>query len=193
MELLKEYKATRSYLAVVFAVCATLFFVGCSTRNESSKDAAESENSEKFSTKNGEQDAQFLVNAVDNSFTIINLAKLAEERGSKETAMRATEIIAEQRKIMSTLEDYASKEVISIPESGPEKTSNVQKDLYDERKEFDKKWCEEITAQNKIMLNAFEEYSEKTEGDLKNIITGVLPTLRSEQDKLQAYKLAMND
>ena len=43
------------------------------------------------------------------------------------------------------------------------------------------------------MLNAFEEYSEKTEGDLKNIITDVLPTLRSQQDKLQAYKLAVNN
>jgi predicted outer membrane protein len=174
-------------------VFASLLLAGCSTRNESSKDAAEEENSEKFSTKNGEQDAQFLVNAVDNSFTIINLAKLAEERGTKETAARASQIIAEQRKIMSTLEDYASKQVISIPESGPEKISNIQKNLYDEHKDFDKKWCEEITAQNKIMLNAFEEYSEKTEGDLKNIITEVLPTLRSQQDKLQAYKLAVND
>ena len=171
----------------------SVLLLSCSTGNDSSKEAAEDENSEKFSTKNGEKDAQFLVNAVDNSFTMISLAKLAEERGSKETVARALEIVQEQRKIMSTLEDYASKEVISIPESGPEKISSVQKNLYDEHKEFDKKWCEEITARNKIMLNAFEEYSEKTEGDLKNIITQVLPTLRSQQDKLQAYKLAVND
>jgi predicted outer membrane protein len=193
MELTRKNIAARNYLMLAFAVCATLCFVGCSTRNESSKDAAEDKNSEKFSTKNGELDPQFLVNPVDNSFTIINLAKLAEEKGSKETATRAAQIVSEQRKIMSALEDYATKEVISIPASGPEKINSVQKNLYDENKNFDKKWCEEITAQNKIMLNAFEEYSEKTEGDLQNIITEVLPTLRSEQDKLQAYKLAMND
>ena len=177
----------------VLLVCALLLSMSCSTKTDSSKDTAEEKNDDKFATKAGEKDAQFVVTAVDNSFAIISLAKLAEEKGSKESAMRASEIIQDQRKIMSTLEDYAAKQVISIPASGPEKISDVQKNLYAEPKNFDEKWCKEITAENKKMLNAFEEYNEKTEGDLKTIIADALPTLRSHQDKLQAYKVAVND
>src|SRR5688572_645504 len=142
-------KTILNLLVQIILVCALLLSMSCSTKTDSSKEAAEESNDDKFATKNGEKDAEFLVNAVDNSFAIINLAKLAEERGNKETAMRAAEIIQGQRKIMSRLEDYAAKQVVSIPASGPEKISDAQKDLYDEQKDFDRKWCSEMTTENK--------------------------------------------
>jgi putative membrane protein len=175
----------------ILLVCALLLAISCTTKPEDSKEVAEESNEGKFDTKTGEQDAQFVVNAVSDSYAIMELAKLAAEKGNGETAGKAKEILIGQKKILKDLQVYAAKEVISIPEPGPENLRDIQKDLYSEESKFDEKWCREMLNENEKLLMTFEAYGEKTAGDLKIVIAESLPTLRSHQDKLQAYQNAV--
>jgi putative membrane protein len=186
-------KTILNLLVQVILVCALLLSMSCASKNDSSKDVAEEQNDEKFETKNGEQDAQFLVDAVDASYTIINLSKIGRERGSRTTIDKAAEIQDGQTRILNELKEYAAQQVISVPKSGPEEIKDSQKDLYDEQVKFDEKWCRELITENEKLIKKFEEYSEKTDGNLKVVITRALPTLRSHEDKLQAYKTAVNN
>jgi predicted outer membrane protein len=126
---------------------------------------------------------------------MIDLAKLATEKGNDQTIAKANEILAGQRKVLKELQEFASKEVITIPTPGPENLRDAQKDLYEEKDAFDRKWCREMLNENEKLLKTFEEYGEKTKGDLKTVIAESLPTLRSQQDKLQEYQeaVAVND
>src|SRR5688572_8615563 len=169
----------------IILVCALLMAIRCSSRDDSSKAIAEDKNAAKFDTKNGEQDAQFLVDAVDDSYTIIRLAELAVRKGNKETADKAREVLRGQKEILDDLKTYASEQVISVPASGPENLRDTHEVLYKEDARFDTKWCREMLNENEQLLKAFEKYNERTEvGNLKELIAGSLPTLRSHQDKL---------
>jgi putative membrane protein len=176
----------------IILVFALLLSLGCSSKSETSKEVAEEQNDEKFETKQGEQDSKFLVEAVDNSYTILNLAKLGKEKGNKETISKAEEVIEGQTKVLNKLKEYAAAEVVSVPASGPEVIKDTQKDLYDEQEKFNEKWCKEIVNENEKMLRDFEAYADKSEGNLKVVIAEALPTLRAHQDKLQAYNKDVN-
>lgn len=188
-------KVLLNILVQVLLVCALLLSISCSRTTDDSKEAAEELNEDKFETQEGERDAQFVVDAVSDSYAIIELANLATKKGNDYTIAKAQEILASQRKVLRDLETYATKEVISIPKPGPENLRDVQKALYDEEKGFDGKWCREMLNENEKLLKTFEEYGEKTEGELKVVIAASLPTLRSQQDKLQQYQeaVAVND
>jgi putative membrane protein len=188
-------KALLNLLVQILLVGALLLSISCSNRTEDSKEIAEESNEGKFETKSGEQDAQFVVDAVSDSYAMIDLAKLAAEKGNDQTVSKAKEIMIGQKKVLKELQAYAAKQVISIPSPGPENLRDEQKDLYNEKEGFDRKWCREMLNENEKLLKTFEEYGEKTEGDLKVVIATSLPTLRLQQDKLQAYQnaVAVND
>jgi putative membrane protein len=188
-------KVLVNLLVQMLLVCALLLSISCSTKTEDSREVAEESNEGKFETKTGEQDAQFVVDAVSDSYAMIDLAKLATEKGNDQTIAKANEILAGQRKVLKELQEFASKEVITIPTPGPENLRDAQKDLYEEKDAFDRKWCREMLNENEKLLKTFEEYGEKTKGDLKTVIAESLPTLRSQQDKLQEYQeaVAVND
>jgi putative membrane protein len=190
-----KMKVLLNLLVQILLVCALLLSISCSTKTEDSKEVAEESNESKFETKTGEQDAQFVVDAVSDSYAMIDLAKLATEKGNDQTIAKANEILGGQRKVLKDLQAFATKEVITIPTPGPENLRDIQKNLYEEKKDFDSKWCREMLNENEKLLKIFEEYGEKTDGELKVVIAESLPTLRSQQDKLQQYQeaVAVND
>ena len=100
-----------------------------------------------------------------------------------------------QKKILADLKSYAATQVISVPATGPEYLRETHTGLYDEDEDFDKKWCREMINENEKLIKVFEEYNERKGGDLKTVVAGSLPTLRSHQDKLHAYQdaVAVND
>lgn len=184
-------KVLVNLLVQILLVSALLLSISCSTKTEDSKEVAEDSNEGKFETKAGERDAQFIVDAVSDSYAIIDLANLAKEKGNDQTIVRANEILTSQRTILKNLKEFATKEVITIPEPGSENLIDIQKDLYEEKKDFDGKWCKEMLNENEKLLRTFEEYGEKTDGELKVVIAESLPTLRSQHDKLQQYQEAV--
>jgi len=181
-------KTLLNLLVQILLVGALLACMQCTPQKEKDgKEAAEEKNDGKFETKESEQDAQFVVNAIDDSYTILSLAEMGQQRGGDKIAKEAGKVIDAQTKVLNRLKTYAAAEVISIPE-GPENVKEDHRDLFDEEKKFDEKWCREVINRNEKMIKDFEEYAAKTSGNLKIVIDEALPTLRAEQDKLTAYQ-----
>src|SRR5688572_1924851 len=105
-------KVLLNLLVQMLLVCALLLSISCSTKTDDSKEVAEESNEGKFETKTGEQDAQFVVDAVSDSYAMIDLAKLATEKGNDQTIAKANEILAGQRKVLNELQEFAAKQVI---------------------------------------------------------------------------------
>jgi predicted outer membrane protein len=181
-------KTLLNLLVQILLVGALLVCMQCTPQKEKdSKEAAEEKNDGKFETNESEQDAQFVVNAIDDSYTILGLAEMGQQRGGDKIAKEAGKVIDAQTKVLNKLKTYAAAEVISIPE-GPENVKEKHQDLFDEEKKFDEKWCREVINRNEKMIKNFEEYASKTSGNLKIVIDEALPTLRAEQDKLLTYQ-----
>jgi putative membrane protein len=181
-------KTILNLLVQILLVIALLGCLQCTPqKDKDSKEVAEEKNDGKFETKESEQDAQFVVNAIDDSHTILGLAKMGQQRGGERVAREAGKVIDAQTKILNKLKTYAAAEVITIPE-GPENMEEKHKELFDEEKKFDEKWCREVINRNEKMIKDFEEYASKTSGNLRIVIDEALPTLRTEQDKLVAYQ-----
>lgn len=182
-------KAVLNLLVQILLVIALLACMQCTPPKErdDQKEIAEDKNDTKFETSESEQDAQFVVNAVDDSYTILGLAQMGQQRGGEKIAQAAGKVIEAQTKVLNKLKSYAATEVISIP-VGPEGMKERHKELFDEEKKFNEKWCREVMNRNEKMIRDFEEYAAKTSGNLKIVIDEALPTLRMQQDKLVAYQ-----
>jgi len=181
-------KTVLNLLVQILLVVALLACLQCTPqKDKDSKEAAEEKNDGKFETKESEQDAQFVVNAIDDSYTILGLAEMGQQRGGHQIAKEAGKVIDAQTKVLNKLKTYAAAEVISIPE-GPGDLKEKHRELFDEEKKFDEKWCREVINRNEKMIKDFEEYASKTSGNLKIVIDEALPTLRAEQDVLMAYQ-----
>jgi len=183
-------KTVLNLLVQILLVVALLACMRCTPqkdKDKETKEIAEDKNDQKFETKESEHDAQFVVNAIDDAYTMLALAEVCQQRGGKQAAKEAGKIIDAQTKVLNKLKTYAAAEVISIPE-GPADVKEKHRELYDEEKQFDEKWCHEVINRNEKMIKDFEEYASKTSGNLKIVIDEALPTLRAEQDKLMAYQ-----
>jgi predicted outer membrane protein len=182
-------KTIVNLLVQILLIVALLACLRCSPQKEkdNKKEVAEEKNDGKFETKESEQDAQFVVNAIDDSYTILSLAEMGQQRGGDQVAKEAGKVIDAQTKVLNRLKTYAAAEVISIPD-GPDNIKERHQELFDEEKKFDEKWCGEVINRNEKMIKDFEQYASKTSGNLKIVINEALPTLRAEQDKIMAYK-----
>lgn len=181
-------KTVVNLLVQILLIIALLACLRCSPQKEKdNKEVAEEKNDGKFETKETEQDAQFVVNAIDDSYTILSLAEMGQQRGGGQIAKEAGNVIDAQTKVLNKLKTYAAAEVISIPD-GPDNMKERHQELFDEEKKFDEKWCREIINRNEKMIKDFEQYASKTSGNLKVVIDEALPTLRAEQDKIMAYQ-----
>ena len=181
-------KTVLNLFVQIMLVIALLACLQCTPqKDKDSKEIAEEKNDGKFETKESEQDAQFVVNAIDDCYIILGLAEMGQQRGGEQVAKEAGKVIDMQTKVLNKLKTYAAAEVISVPE-GPENMKEKHQELFDEEKKFDEKWCREVIHRNEKMIKDFESYASKTSGNLKIVIDEALPTLRAEQDKLTAYQ-----
>jgi putative membrane protein len=181
-------KTVLNLLVQILLVIALLACLRCTPqKDKDSKEVAEEHNDGKFESEESEQDAQFVVNAVADSYTILGLAEMGRQRGGDKIAPEAGKVIDQQTKVLNKLKTYAAAQVISIPE-GPEDMKKNHEELYKEEKKFNEKWCREVINRNEKMIKDFETYAGKTTGNLKIVIDEALPTLRMQQDKLMAYQ-----
>jgi predicted outer membrane protein len=187
-------KTVLNLLVQILLVVGLLACLQCTPQKdkEESKEIAEAHNDDKFESPEGEQDAQFVVDAVDDSYTILGLAEMGQQRGGDKVAQEAGKVIEAQTKVLNKLKTYAASEVISIPQ-GSEKIRENHQELYDEEKKFEEKWCREVMNRNEKMIRDFETYAAKTSGNLKIVIDEALPTLRAQQDKLMAYQESVEE
>jgi putative membrane protein len=177
------------------AMLLLLIAFSCDTKRESGKDQAEEQNDEKFDNRKEEKgDAQFVVDQMENSYEMLQLAKLAEEKSTKaEVKLQAKKIIEVQNSVIEKLESYAKSNDISITTS-PEDIAPGVKRLNDEEvDDFDNKWGNQMSKENKEMIDDFDDYEDKADGSLQEVVASSLTMLRQNQDGLEKYNSENKD
>lgn len=161
----------------------------CDSNTEDSKDVAEERNEEKFETKAGEKEAQFIVDVAAVNYAEIRMAQLASQKSANgEIKTLAGELEKEHTAMLNEVKEYAAKKSITVPTEESQEAKDDITDLQDEKPaDFDKKWCNEQMDYHKIAIDKFEKASDDlADADLKNWVNTNLPKLKQHQDKLKA-------
>ncbi|HYF68049.1 MAG TPA: DUF4142 domain-containing protein [Ohtaekwangia sp.] len=179
MDLIRySYFLGLSFIVVVFANCGT----------DTNKQNVEELNQEKFNDREEIKDAQFVVDALDAAYGILEVAQLGEEKCSDILLQgKAKQMIEGQTSVSVKLKTYAEAKGISIPFSGPEKTTLRVKRLYDkEGQNFDKAWRKEIHELTIDFSRECEKYYDKADTSLQPIIASSIRILH-QHDSLLTY------
>jgi predicted outer membrane protein len=173
----------RAYLIFAFKV---LILMSCN--NDSEKDKVKQQNKERFSDRKVQQDAQFLVNAIDASYAILEIAELGEQK--LQTPLfrnKAKEIRDAQTAVAVKLKTFAEQNDMAIPLAGPEKTKNRVGDLNEmDGKEFEKEWSNQMKIHHQRLINDLTQYRGHSSGALKNILDSTLVVMKENKERILA-------
>jgi putative membrane protein len=180
---------TSKYFVIVHFFSLMIVINSCGKRvsSEESKAIAEDKNDEKFDTKTGGKDAQFVVDEVSSAYEEIGIAELAEHHAIDQEVKDVALILkSEHNALLTDLQNYASSKAISIPTEATDKAQKGAVNLSNEDG-FDKKWCAEVRDMHKKTIDEFESASGYiSDPDLKDWINKMLPSLRAHHDKIMA-------
>jgi putative membrane protein len=178
---------------IVALLLVAAFALSCGPKNsnetDSSKVAADA-NEDKFQSKEGEKDAEFVAQTVACNFGDIQLSQLAQQKTNNEQVKEvAKNIEANHSKLLKDLQDLAGEKAISVPTEAEDAKKRKIEDLTKETdiRDFNKEWCKEMVSSHEKTIKDFEDRWEKTEDpELKNWIAETLPQLRSHLDKIKS-------
>ncbi|HEY5824086.1 MAG TPA: DUF4142 domain-containing protein [Cyclobacteriaceae bacterium] len=169
---------------------ATIAFSCGSKSSTDSNEVAEEANKDKFQSKEGEKDAEFVAHTVACNFGDIQLSQLAQQKTNNAQVKEVAKNIEENHsKLLNDLQKLAGDKAISVPTEAEDAKKRKIEDLTKETniKDFNKEWCKEMVSSHEKTIKDFEDRWEKTEDpELKNWIAETLPHLRSHLDKIKS-------
>lgn len=155
--------------------------IGCA--KDSDKRNVEEQNKDKFDDRRREREAQFVVDVVDASYAILEVAQIAEQKSAilSEQGM-AKRIIESQTSMVVRMKAYAEANDISIPFSGPARTRNSVKRLYDKTgNDFNQAWKAEIESASESLIEKIEKQVSKADTTLKPLLLDAIETLEGQR------------
>lgn len=175
---------------VVFLLAA-IMMLSCQPGKDgdNSSGIAKEANKEGFDTKEQEKNANFVVDAVANSYAEMHMAQLAQNRSANNDVKEVAMLLEKDHaKMLTQLKGFAGTKGISIPTEENEQSRKKLNNLSgEEGTDFDQKWCKELVNKHEKTIQEFEDMWEKTEDDdLKDLINETLPDLRQHLVKLNS-------
>lgn len=166
-----------------FFIAACFIFLITSCYTNSDKSHVEQQNNEKFDSRNERKDAQFIVDAVDASYEILEVAQLGEEKledaAGKGIARR---IVEGQTSVSVKLKTFAEANGISVPFSGPERTKRSVENLRMlSGEEFQRQWYDEMTNLHQRLETDIEKYRANTDSVMRSALDSTLVMLRENE------------
>ncbi len=178
-------------IAMLLFIASLAFACGSKSSTEvDSNKVAEEANEDKFQSREGEKDAEFVANTVACNFGDIQLSQLAEQKSNNPVVKEVAKgIESSHTKLLKDLQNLAGQKAISVPVEPADGKKKTIEDLAKETdiKDFNKEWCKEMVSSHENTIKEFENRWENTQDpDLKNWIAETLPHLRSHLDKIKA-------
>lgn len=132
-------------------------------RPESDRSKADSVNEDKFK-RHRQKDAHFVVDILDTSYGLIDVAKMGEVRmEDPERRRQLQRLIQGHTSAMMKLKAYAEQSGIIIPFSGPEKTkASVRKLTGKSSSNFNAAWVKEMKELQHRLKRDIENYQRKS-------------------------------
>jgi len=176
------FNNTSLFITTVITVFLLLIISSCISKTVYSKEVAEELNETKFDSKKQAKDAQFLVDAAENSMIEISIGKLAELKGTtshiKELGKTSQEF---HQKLFDELKVLARRKNITIPTTISDKGNEVYSKLnQNSGAEFDETYADLSVERNISVINLFDKASTKSyDSDIKKWATETLPPLKN--------------
>lgn len=176
---------SRAGLALIFK---TLLLLSCT--NSSDKAKVEKQNTDRFSSRTDRKEAQFLVDAVDKSYALLEVAQLGEEKIDDPVEKgKAKKIIEQQSRVAMRLKTFAEENDVSIPLSGPEKTRQRVENLYDKAgDEFRQSWTTQISRLNSDLQGELDQYRDQASEPLRNLLDSTLELMTRNQILIDEFE-----
>jgi hypothetical protein len=166
----------------VLLICTGLF--SCNKKDSSKLSGNVNQLISRQPTSGFENEKAFIIQAVDNSYNFIEMAEIAQLKGSQLTCSQATALKDGQVAILYHLIDYADIKLIELPETNA--SNEAIRLLYQDPPDFDKRWHTEVAKQNEEMIKNFETF-KSLDKNLNKMIADVLNTLRFNRTVLDDY------
>ena len=176
---------SRAGLAFMFK---TLLLLSCT--NSSDKAKVEQQNADKFSARDDRKEAQFLVNAIDKSYALLEVAQMGEEKIADPVEKgKVKKIVEQQSRVAMRLKTFAEEHDVSIPLSGPEKTRSRVENLYDKTgDDFRESWTRQISRLNSDLQNELDSYRDEASDPLKNMLDSTTELMSRNQELITDFE-----
>ena len=183
----------KKIIILLIAIGATLFMVACKEK-KTSEDVAEDINKDRFEKKSDRMDADFVTEAMANSYDEVRLAEPAVEKATQsEVKNLAIEIRDEHNTMIKELKSLASEKSFSYPDSGSASISKTINDLSKEKGlEYDRKWLKEMEDLHQKDVRKYEDAAKNcSDSSLRNWAGLKLVKLRDHLDLIRKNKDAI--
>jgi putative membrane protein len=173
---------------ILAAFITTMFFTTSCKDNRASEDAkivSEEQNEARFDDNDLEYDAQFLVNAAEINLEEIQLAQLAQQKGSVAHVKELGKMMEDAHtRSQSDLVELAKTKNVSIPTTLTDDNRKAYNGLNEKSgKDFDKAYADRMVNGHKDTIEIFEDASvDAQDSEIKNWATAKLPELRKHLD-----------
>lgn len=167
----------------------------CESKNDSAKQRAEEVNKKVFEDKATRTNAQFVVEATDQCFGALEIAKLGQARGTNAKLKDiASRIVEGQSFLIQEFQNYGAAQSVSTPMSGPEKTDDEVKKMYKiESTAFDEAWRNQMLSFTRKLIEDFEQHKRDDKNRKEDsgtaplvvLVDEALSTLRDHEALLQ--------
>ena len=176
---------SRAGFALVFK---TLLFLSCT--NASDKAKVEKQNTEKFASRDDREEAQFLVDAVDKSYALLELAQLGEEKIDDPVEKgKAKLIIEQQSRVAIRLKTFAEEYDVSIPLSGPEKTKQRVENLHDKTgNDFRQSWARQMSRLNSDLESELKVFRDDASEPLRRMLDSTTELMSRNQKLISDFE-----
>jgi len=165
-----------------------LLFTACQDdKPKETKEVAKEQNEEKFPTKAGEKDAQFLVDATSGSYDEIIIAETAIQKTmTDEVKTLAGSLKNDHGTIISDVKKVGDSKSVSLPTAASEDAQKAAKDLSEKKvKDFDKAWLDKVRDMHEKSVKKYEDASANaTDADIKTWAGSTLERIRSHLDMI---------
>jgi hypothetical protein len=163
-------RAIANLLFQFILACSVLLCITCNR----------SEEEESVSTQSvevGKMDDAFIISQIHNAYALIELAEIAEKKGTTETSSRATALKDSQMAALYLFTDFANQKKIRIPIA---RENSEARKVYVLTEKFDEEWNKIVTQRTQQTIDHLEDYFLRAEKDSRRVIADVLATLQPE-------------
>jgi putative membrane protein len=189
--------------SIMMIALAALAFQACKNGTKDSKEAADSTNVAKDTSKSSaatgsiavdESDAKFVTTAASDGMAEVNAGKIAQgkARNARIKAF-ADMMVTDHTKAGDELATIAKTKNITLPTGPNADQQKMAADLNAKSgKKFDKAYVDDMVDGHKKAVKLFEDASQNCkDADLKAFATKTLPTLKMHLDSIKAIKASM--
>lgn len=164
-----------------------LLLTACSDEPKETKEVAKEQNEQKFETKAGEKDAQFVVDATSGSYDEVRIADVAIAKSMNEEVKKlAGSLKDDHNMIISDLKKVGESKAISLPSAASTDAEKDATDLTEKKaKDFDKDWLDKVKSMHEKSIKKYEDASANaTDADIKTWAGTTLAKIRQHLDMI---------